>query len=474
MNWWGMGPFLFIFAFAGFVYRFITDRKPLPFIFFWILAFNTFYTGHLYSPRYFIPYYPPVSWLAAFSIIAFYSWLVRLVNFNRIARLAFILIFIFAAITTMTLGIVSNGDKGMRIAWGQSTSLGSSHGKYPLGAVWSFMQDFRQGLNLQYRWVEEGASRAAKEVFFPKAPPFYAAGSPIYVGKQSQIFLNYTLLCNGWLFNSSQGRFETFRRLYMEGNPLSAPLQMQTVYASDEPAPEIGFLSNPLLLRVYIGRDAMPTLVTQQSASGAPVINDLVGWHVQWALNGLDILEAWQYAGLADGSLACEKELYRFFHTSALPHQHVLISSSSTPESEITGVVKEHDGRLAAGPEGVRLENLSRLTWSCVPESHQWMAVAVNRVGLLPGYSVSVNGVEIKDGVWLAKNLQGYGQSMWDIYLIPPKYVEGAAVKIDIVGTVRGSVLGIIWMQRNYPDSQYRNEVARPLGLEFSDIKVLK
>jgi hypothetical protein len=245
------------------------------------------------------------------------------------------------------------------------------------------------------------------------------------------------------------------------------------MYASDDPAPELSFLSNPGLLRVYIGRDAMPTLSLQKSPTGEPFLNNIVGWHVQWALDGLDVLESWQYAGLADGTIACETELARFFNSDPLPRYHVQIAASPESGTDIAGSVTKHDGHLVAGPEGIRLEDISNLTWTCRPIPHNWMAVAINRVGRLPTYSVSVNGSEVKDGKWLAKDIPGYGQSMWDIFLVPPKYIEGPSVDLAIGSPIRGSIIGIFWVQRNYPDSQYRDWVARPLGLEFSDIDVL-
>lgn len=141
LNWWGMGPFLFVFAFAGFVYRFITDRRPLPFIFFWIVAFNTFYTGHLYSGRYFIYYYPVVSWLAAFSIIALYGWLARLVKYNVPMRLVLMLLLAFGASTMLTTSIIKEDDGSLRLGVGEYKAYETDHGFEPNGAVWFYMRD---------------------------------------------------------------------------------------------------------------------------------------------------------------------------------------------------------------------------------------------------------------------------------------------------------------------------------------------
>ena len=37
-----------------------------------------------------------------------------------------------------------------------------------------------------------------------------------------------------------------------------------------------------------------------------------------------------------------------------------------------------------------------------------------------------------------------------------------------------GMLRDLMWVQRNYPDSQYRNETARPLDLEFADIPCMR
>ncbi|MCX6646378.1 MAG: glycosyltransferase family 39 protein [bacterium] len=149
LNWWGMGPFLFVFAFAGFVYRFIIDRRPIPFIFFWIVAFNTFYTGHVYSGRYFISYYPVVSWLAAFSIIALYGWLAQLVKYNIPMRIVFMLLLALGASTMLTTSIIREGDGRLRVAYGEYKVYQTNHGLEPDGAVWFYMQDLKEGADIQ-------------------------------------------------------------------------------------------------------------------------------------------------------------------------------------------------------------------------------------------------------------------------------------------------------------------------------------
>jgi hypothetical protein len=82
--------------------------------------------------------------------------------------------------------------------------------------------------------------------------------------------------------------------------------------------------------------------------------------------------------------------------------------------------------------------------------------------------------VAFDDGIWLAKDLPGLGMSRWDIFLIPPAYIDRPTCEISLSSPTRGTITSIVWTQRNYPDSQYRDNVAKPLGLEFSDIQVLQ
>jgi hypothetical protein len=499
MNWWGMGPFLFVFAFAGFVYRFSTDRKPLPFIFFWILGFNTFYTSHLESPAPFIAYYPPVSWLAAFSIIALYGWLARLARFNKPMRLVFMAILIFGALTMLTTSIIKQADGRTIIAWGDTISYGGPHGNYPTGATWYYMQDFRRGRNIEYSWIEDGVRMACEQVFRAESPAFEGGALPTFVGSDSRVFLSYLLMAHGWRFDSSRGPFVLFSTESRRGDPSSPRIILQTAYVDDEFVPELAFLANPGRLRTYLGRDAMPRLALQTGPSGNPALTAMTGWHVAWSFAGLDIVESSAFAGLSDGTLDCEKELTRFFYTDPLPRRHVTLvgsagnastsaPSATSPPPSVTSppsstaspppngaVVIDQDGQVRAqANQPLTLENVSKVTWSCEPEVHQWMAIAVNRIGLLPGYSFSVNGVAFDDGIWLAKDLPGLGMSRWDIFLIPPAYIDRPTCEISLSSPTRGTITSIVWTQRNYPDSQYRDNVAKPLGLEFSDIQVLQ
>jgi hypothetical protein len=464
MNWWGMGPFLFVFAFAGFVYRFITDRKPLPFIFFWILGFNTFYTGHLYSPRYFIPYFLPVSWLASFAIIALYEWLARLAGGNRPARILIIVILAFGASTMLTMSIIREGDKGTRLAWGEYMSYGGPHGKFPDGAAWYFMRDFHDGKDLEYAWIETGARKAVDSLFSPSSAVLTENISPIYVGRQSAAFVQYDLMASGWRFDSARGAFVNFTDS-SEGSG-GNPMIIQTSDISRTEASELPFLLNPGALRIYVGIDAIPLLLTKSTASGNPLLSDLGGWSLTGSYDGLDVLESSRYGGSSDGSIAREKELAGFFFTDPLPRHHAPLSSAN----ELS-----HNGTLQLDENGKeRIDNVSELHWITNIEQGQWLAIALNRIGLYADYTISIDGAPVDNGRWLARDIPGRGISRWDILLVPPELIKKSSIAVAFDTSVRGSILDLMTIQRNYPDSQYRSQIARKLGLEFSEIEVLR
>jgi len=481
LNWWGMGPFLFVFAFAGFIYRFVTDRRPLPFIFFWIVCFNTFYTGHLYSPRYFIPYYPPVAWLAAFSIIALYGWLVRLVRYNRPMRLIFMLLLILGALSTLTVSTIKGGDGRVRLAWGKTISYARDDGLSPTGSMWFFMQNFRHGAGIQSSWVEFGARGTAGKLLRYESDTLHSNGPPIFVGSESQVFLNYFLLAGGcWKFETVRGPFVEFS---LQPGPPGAAIakegdisrMLQTVYVGDKPLPELGFLSNPGDINVLLGRDAIPRLIRQQGSVGAPMLSDVGGWHVAHSFSGLDILQSSPVAGMSDGTIECERELYRFFHTDALPRMHVRIIQSNDPFADMSGgVVTSHNGSPKEYDSRMYLDRVSELTWISHPQPHRWLALALNRTGLLPAYRVSVNGVPVQNPDFLVRNVAGYGLTRWDILLIPPEYISSPVSEFRLEANLPGSVFDIFWVQRTYPDCQYKNEIARPLRLEFRDLSCIQ
>jgi len=499
LNWWGMGPFLFVFAFAGFVYRFVTDRKPLPFIFFWIVGFNTFHTGHLYSPAPFISYYPVVSWLAAFSIIALYSWLVRLVRFNRPMRIVFMALFAFGAITTLTMSTIKEGDRWRphaslracgrtRIAWGETIAYKRDDGLFPTGAAWYYMQDFRKGKGLQYSWIEDGTRQAAIDLFHPGSDAFPRDRPALYVGRESQAYLNYFLLADGWEFDEMRGPFLNFivRNEPPEMPPgvaidwsAAPPRLMQTVYVEDEPVPELGFLSGPTGINAFVGRDAIPVLIGQEGLVGIPTLVAYSGWHVGYSYAGLDLLVPGPQGGSqADGTLECERELIRFFHTDPLPRMHVRLDPeerSGQPVEFPGGFVTSLEGTVATGTANTLfLRDVDELSWISTVEPERWMALAIHRQGLLPQYDLFVNEKQIEEPMWLGHNLPGRMLARWDIILIPPDCLESSQVDFRLEARIPGSIFDIFWVQRDYPDCQYVSQVARPLGLEFADIACLR
>jgi hypothetical protein len=370
----------------------------------------------------------------------------------------------FGASTMLTLSIIKDGDRGLRKVWGEYMSYGGPHGKFPDGAAWFFMRDFHQGKDLEYAWIETGARKTADDLFGPGSEVFADASSPIFVGRQSAAFLQYDLMASGWRFDSAHGTFVNFVNESLQTG--SAPIIFQTSDVSQASPSDPPFLSNPGNLRVYLGIDAVPALLSMTTPSGSPLLSDLGGWSLAESFDGLDILQSSRFGGSSDGSIAREKELARFFRTDPLPRHHAPLNSTD----EIT-----HNGKLQTDRNGhVRIDDVSELRWTVNAEPHQWMAVALNRVGLYPEYILSIDGTPVNEGRWLAKDIPGYGLSRWDILLIPPEYIDKSSIAIAINCRVRGSILDLMTIQRNYPDSQYRNQTARKLGLEFGDIEVMR
>ncbi len=467
LNWWGMGPFLFIFAFAGFVYRFVTGRRPLPFLFFWIVGFNTFYTGHLYSARYFIPYYPVVSWLAAFAVIALYGWLVRLVHYNRPMRVLIMLLFIAGALTMLTVSTIKDGDGRTRLAWGETITYTRNDGLSPTGAAWYFMQDFREGEGLQHSWIEDGARHAVEELFDPNISSYSASDSPIYIGNISQPYINYFLLVNGWDFDAVRGPFLNFTT---EAPPdWARPPIVQTVYRGDDPIPELSFINTPGTMNLMMGRDAIPQILVDEGEPGAPFLTSGAGWTVGYSHSGLDILMSGGGSMRADGSLQCEIDLLGTFYNDVLPRNHVDLIPDYTVPGRTGGSVTSHNGEVQPEATYPGIERLTELAWTSTVSPDHWLALAVNRVGLLPEFETYVNDTLVEDPIWLAKNIEGAMMSRWDIVLIPPEYLTSADCEFKIEAIMAGSVYNILWVQRNYPDCQFRNETAIPLGLDFAE-----
>ena len=467
LNWWGMGPFLFVFAFAGFVYRFITDRKPLPFIFFWIVGFNSFYTGHLYSPSYFISYYPAVAWLAAFSIIAFYGWLVRLVRYNRPMRVVFMAIFACAALTMLTCSTIKECDKPVQFKWADYISYSSDTGLHPTGSAWFYMQDFRKSKGFQYSWLENGASHAAYKLFYPGSEVFQYFNSATYIGSESQIYLNYYLMASGWKFTAVRGDFISFNQPGADSS--QGPLTIQTAYQGDKPVPAFGFLANPPTMNLYLGQDVLPHLIDLEGEVGSPTLLTMSGWNRKYSFDGLDIIAPGPLGGQADGSLQCEKELYRFFHTDAIPHQHISLINDEGVQAMSGGEVTGGEFESLIEPKQV-LTNVKSFEFIGKTIPGRWLVLAINNDTLIRGYSISIDDMELVEPETLARNLPGYGFSHWDLVLIPPELIRKEKTIFTIVPTVPGTIFDIYFCQRTYPDYQYRNETARKLGLEFQDI----
>jgi hypothetical protein len=474
LNWWGMGPFLFVFAFAGFVYRFATDRRPLPFIFFWILGFNTFYTGHLYSPRYFIPYYPVVGWLAAFSIIALYTWLVKAVRYNRVMRLIFIVLFATASLTMLTTAINKYGDRGVRIEWGKTITYARNDGLNPTGSAWFFMQDFRKGTGFQYTWIEKGAQDAAIRLFDPNSSGFVGSDSPpIYVGSESEVFLNYFLLTTGWSCRGERGEFVTFTREDIFSSEDAPDLLMQTAYVGEKRVPEYAFLSDARQGNIFLGRESMARLISQDSETESPTLSPASGWHVFSSAYGLDILAPGLGGGVSDGTLEVERSLFRFFNRYPLARYHVEFSDTrdETP-LEYGGRLISHDGDLGRGYYTPMIRGAKNASWECIVEPGQWLALAVNRFGINYNYQIFVNDELLTDdAITLDHDLEGFGLSRWDIFLIPPWLFNSDHARFSFKSELPADLLDIVVAQRNYPDSQYRDSVAIPNGLEFSEIE---
>jgi hypothetical protein len=208
-NFVGISPFLFIFAFTGFLYRFVTDRRPLPFIFFWIVLINSYYTGHLYSPRYFILYYPPVAWLAAFSLIALYKFLVKLVKYNRPMRIAFMILFVLGALSMITTSFVKV-DGQTKFVYGDYDLLVKRDGYTPSGSMWYYMQKYRPGEEQLFSWIENNV-REIPEYF--EVDNFLHVEDRILYGSDCQAFLNYHLLQIGWKLNHRS------QNLFSQQNP---------------------------------------------------------------------------------------------------------------------------------------------------------------------------------------------------------------------------------------------------------------
>ncbi len=359
LNWWGMGPFLFVFAFAGFVYRFVTDRRPLPFIFFWIVAFNTFYTGHLYSGRYFIPYYPVISWLAAFSIIAFYGWLAKLVKYNRVMRIVFMLLIAFGASTMLTMSIMKEGDGSTHIVFGEYEGYATNHGLEPNGAVWFYMQDFRRGEGLQYRWLEVVMHQEAASLRIIR---------PGTGRDQVQIFMD-------------TGISEVYLQFF----------------------------------KLAIGLE----------------------------LDGID-----ESPGETTELLPVDQELLRFFHTDITPKFGALNTAGSGSTFQLTNI---------STPVGLH--------------EHRWLVIGVNKTDPSASLDFSIGTTHIDEVEWLSRGIPGPGDAVWDIALIHPKYLTESETGINITSDTPGSIIDMFWSQRTYPDSQYRDQVAIPLGLEFADLE---
>ncbi|MCK4720981.1 hypothetical protein KAU08_09990, partial [bacterium] len=373
LNWWGMGPFLFVFAFAGFVYRFVTDRRPLPFIFFWIVTFNTFYTGHLYSGRYFIPYYPVISWLAAFSIIAFYGWLAKLVKYNRVMRIVFMLLIAFGMSTMLTMSIMKEGDGRTHIVFGEYEAYATNHGLEPNGAVWFYMQDFRKGEGLQYRWLEEAAAEMPDDLTGIYNGDDQSTVQVFMDGPDYQFYRQYFLLANGW-----------------------------------EPD---GIWGSPIGFRI-----------------------DSPGEHefsvAYWVVSPVEI------------------ELFRFFHSDVTPKY----------------------GKIAISDPD-QIIQLTTISLPAVLNEYRWVVIGVNKTNPDVEIDFSIGTTHIDEVEWLSRDIPGPGDAVWDIALIHPKYLTESETGINITSDTPGSIIDMFWSQRTYPDSQYRDQVAIPLGLEFADLE---
>jgi len=470
LNIWGMGPFLFVFAFSGFVYRFATDRKPLPFIFFWIVGFNTFYTGHLYSPSYFISYYPVVCWLAAFSIIAFYGWLVKLVKFNRPMRIVFMVLICMGATTMLTHSTVKEGDGPVQIKYADTISYSRDTGLHPTGSVWFYMHNFKNGVGFKDAWLELSARSLTFGLFRTNGEAFEFDDSAMFIGSESTDYLNFYLLADGWKYETKRGDFNNF---YQGG--VGNQYVMQTAKQGDEPVGAFEFLSNPPRgMNVYIGSDAIPHFIDLEGEVGAPTLLTFAGWHRKFSREGLDIIVPGPLGGQADGTLNCETELYRFFNTDAIPHNHVKLILTGSGPGVPKGWVTSHNGdERYFGTMGY-LERVSEVEWQSVTAPQRWLALAINHDTLGRGYTLYVNREELESPEYLGENLAGFGSNRWDIVLVPPDRITSIITEFKLEAQVRGGIFDIYSCQRTYPDCQYRNETARELDLEFQDIDCIR
>jgi len=472
MNWWGMGPFLFVFAFFGFLYRFVTDRKPLPFIFFWIVGFNTFYTGHLTSPRNFILYYPVVSWLAAFSVIALYTWFARKIKLNKPLRIAAMVLLSAGALTMLTMSTIKTGD-GVKIAWGDTVSYARSDGLSPTGSAWFYMQDFRVGDGFQYGWIEDGAREAADTVFNPESDVFIGFNPPIFAGKLSQVYLNYHLLASGWKMEEIRGSFIIFRRPVRSSGENIPTVSMQTYYVDDPPAEDIGFVGSDSTLNVVLARDALPIVHQTQGEDSAAILKTSSGWHVAHSLSGLDFLTVDNRGALyADGALQCETEFMKFFHTDPTEIRHVQLvppESDSRPSAWTYsgGVVSVHNGESYSDYDNVMLKGVTEITWSSHTDPHKWAVLAMMIDSPEPVFEIFIGQSPISRPQWIANNISGIENARWHLMAIPPGTFTGDETEFRLT-MEEGDIYDIYLVQRSYPDCQFRNETAIPLDLEFS------
>jgi hypothetical protein len=273
------------------------------------------------------------------------------------------LLIAFGASTMLTMSIMKEGDGRTHIVFGEYEAYATNHGLEPNGAVWYYMQDFRKGEGLQYRWLEEAAEEKVQQFTGALTAQYNGPNrSTVQVfmdGGKSEYYVQFLILANGWETDGING----------------SPVQF---------------------------RDLSPV----------------------------------------------DYELSRFFHSDVTPKY----------------------GKIAT-PDREQVIQLTNISLPAVLNEHRWLVIGVNKIDPDAEIDFSIGTTHIDEVEWLSRDIPGPGDAVWDIALIHPKYLTESETGINITSDTPGSITDMFWSQRTYPDSQYRDQVAIPLGLEFADLE---
>ncbi|MFH1676870.1 MAG: hypothetical protein ABIC40_07580, partial [bacterium] len=174
--------------------------------------------------------------------------------------------------------------------------------------------------------------------------------------------------------------------------------------------------------------DSIPKLLSFDDQIGAPKLSNMGGWHVLKSYDyGFGAISSAPMMEMSDRIISAEKELIPFFGTIPLPRFHIAFDNDSKYQNKVTST----NGKLIGNGFKTIISKATELKCRMKTEPNQWLALVINRT-IRGNIEIKINGRPTEDLQKLGKDIFGIGVSQWEIYLVPPEYINSAECTLEL------------------------------------------